>query len=449
MITIKIILFFISLILPGYLITELLLKRRPFLFKLALAWGLGAALIPLELFIWFFIFKLPLNLAYFYLWQILQISLLLWAVVKSGDFTAPSLKINRPKIKPLPTIIFMLILTQLFFLLFNALAKPPIAYDNLTMWQYKAKTLYYQNTINFNQPEPDYLGGGGHINYPWQIPLLNYWLYANLGEFNDSASNLIYPIYYLSILIIIYYFLKKYLAASLSLLFVWLFSILPLPFYHAYNGYADLTLSFYLLLAFIFLFYWLENQAKKYLLLAGLFFACALFTKNDALIFASAGLLTIIISLFLAKQTAGARLALFGAYLAAIILPILPWLAVKIKYGLAFSNVEPGLAYHPQIWKNLYRAIFLSGSFNILWFAAMVALAVNLVTIRRQKFLWLAWLFLLLDLAGLTALYLLTEEYRVAIDGTALSRNLLALAPIAIVLTAVSFAPASAFAIKD
>lgn len=415
-------------------------SQASFLFKLILAYGLGAALITLEIFSIFFILKLKMNLIFFYLFLTTESALLLYLILKNKlNFRLPELKFNLPKIKINAIIIFILILIQIVLLSFNALARPPIAYDNLTMWQYKPKVLFYENQINFHEQQYAYLGGGGHINYPWLSPMLSYWLYANLGEFNDSAGNLINIIYYLSILIIIFYFLKEYLSTMASLIFVWLFSTMPLLFYHAYNGYADLILSFYLLLAFIFLFYWLETQEKKQLLIAGIFFSCALFTKNDALIFTLAGLLIVLIKLFIINKKFITGLKNSVLYLLAIILPLLPWLFIKIKYQLAFSNIESGISYHADVWANIYWALFLNNSFNIWWFAVIISLVANIIKIKKQKNLILAWLFLIFCFCGLIMLYLFTEEYRFAVDNTALSRNFLTLVPISVALAAVSF----------
>ena len=82
------------------------------------------------------------------------------------NFKLLALKFNFSKINFSAVIILILILFQLVLLSFNALARPPIAYDNLTMWQYKAKILFYENQINFDPGAANYLGGGGHINYP-------------------------------------------------------------------------------------------------------------------------------------------------------------------------------------------------------------------------------------------------------------------------------------------
>ncbi len=443
MIILKLILFFLSIFIPGILAEKLWLKsREPFLFKLALALGLGAALITLELFSVFFILKLSFNLIYFYLFLTAEIALLLYLAFKNKvNFKLSSLKFNFPKINLSTTVIFILILFQLVFLGVNALARPPIAYDNLTMWQYKAKVLFYEKQINFDETKYAYLGGGGHINYPWGAPLLSYWLYANLGEFNDLAGNIINIVYYLAILITLYYFLKKYLSVPVSLFFVWLITTMPLLFYHAYNGYADLILSYYLLLAFIFLFYWLEKGKTRQLLAAGIFFSCAMFVKNDASVFAIAGLIIILIKLFLIDKKFTMAVKSGGLYLLAIILPLLPWLFIKIKYHLAFSNVEPGIAYHGEVWQNIYWALFLNSSFNVWWFIVVLCLAVNIRKIIKQNEILLAWLFLILCLIGLITLYLFTEEYRVAVDNTALSRTFLILIPISVALAAASSRP--------
>lgn len=444
MLILKFTIFLLSIFLMGYPLVSLLIKdQRPFLARLAISWGIGAAIIPLELFLWLFILKFKFNLALFYLILIVQIALLFYLIFKNNNsgsrFNLTALKFIWPKLKLSSAAILILIFIQIVFLFLNILARPTLAYDNLAMWQYRPKVLFYENQINFDKQNYAYLGGGGHINYPWQTPLLSFWLYANLGEFNDRLSNFINLIYYLFILFIIYYFIRQYLSAFISLIFVWLFSTLPLPFYHAYNGYADLILSYYLLLAFIFLFYWLREGRQDKLLFAGVFFSSALFVKNDALIFAIAGILIFLIKFFIINKKFMAALKYGGFYLLAIILPLLPWLYIKIKYHLTFANVESGLGYHAEVWNNIYWALFLNNSFNIWWFVVILSLALNIMKIKKQNDLLLAWLFLILCLTGLTILYLFTEEYRFAVDGTALSRNLLTLAPISVVLAAMSY----------
>lgn len=452
MITLKLILFFLSIFIPGWLVEKIFIKsQESFLFKLALSWGMGAVLLTLELFCLFFLLKLKMNLIIFYLFLTAECALFLYLIIKNQAWLnlknnldnwkikLSLIKFNFTKIRITWVVVFILILIQVVLLSFNALARPPIAYDNLTMWQYKPKVLFYENKINFDAKNLSFLGGGGHTNYPWQTPLLFYWFYANLGEFNDLAGNLINIIYYLSILIVIYYFLKKYLSNLVSLIFVWFFSTMPLPFYHAYNGYADLTLSYYLLIAFIFLFYWLKTQEKKWLLIAGVFFGCALFVKNDALIFILASLPVIFINLFITNKKIITTLKYCCFYLLAIILPLLPWLLIKIKYNLPFSNVEPGFGYHADVWSNIGWALFLNNSFNIWWFVVILSLIINIKKIKKQNNLFLSWLFLILCLTGLIMLYLFTEEYRFAVDNTALSRNFLTLAPISVALAAVSY----------
>ena len=85
MIILKLILFFLSILIPGFLVEKLFIKsREPFLFKLALAWGIGAALITLELFSIFFVLKLKMSLLAFYLFLAAECALLLYLILKTS-----------------------------------------------------------------------------------------------------------------------------------------------------------------------------------------------------------------------------------------------------------------------------------------------------------------------------------------------------------------------------
>ncbi len=408
--------------------------------QLALSYGLGSFIITIQLFVLFFVLKLSYA-NYFYILIILEIIILIFFVLKK-NISLINYKIDFSifkRIKALEVIFLLLIITQVVLLLSNALAKPTIVYDSLSIWAWRAKILFYEGAVNFTPGDFLYLGGEWHINYPWHVPLQQFWFHLNLGEYNDLLVNLVFVFYYLSILIILYYALKNYINRARSLLFVFLLSSMSLIFYHGFNAYADLVLSFYVLVSLIYLFSWFQNRNKRDFILSAIFISITFFVKIEGIIFIISSITIILLYLLFNKfYNKKEKLKLILYYFIAIIGPILPWLYINVKYKLGIRNIGPGLGFHPEIFKSFFAALFMSNSWNIWWFIVIIVLAVKIKKIIKDKELFYGWLYLFLSTIGFVAIYLFTNNYRFALDYTAIGRNILTLVPISVLVAAIS-----------
>ena len=436
---IKLIIYFLSIILPGYLILLLTSKQeiKSIFFKLALAYGLGAYFITIQLFIWFFLCRFAFS-SWFYLILTAELILLAVAVQKRGLLKLSSnidIKL-RNKLKVSELVIILLIIIQLIFLFSNALSRPVVTFDSLAHWSFKAKVLYYENRVDFNPESNIYLVGGGHINYPWLVPLMQFWLHNILGEYNDLLINLIFVFYFISILVIVYYFIKEYLSRFYSMLFVFFLSSMPLFFYHGFNAYADQVLSCYILTGFIFLYYWFKQLDNKSLILSSIFFSIALFVKNEAIIFIITGLVAIVFYLLIKKI----KIKILFYYIVFVLLPVTPWLIFKLIHDLGVNSIESNnIGFHPEVFKFIAQAMFIAGSWNIWWFIVVITIILNFKYIIKNKTLLSGWLFLLISFSGFIILYLFTDQYHFVIDNTAVSRNILTLIPVSVAIVAITF----------
>ena len=453
MLIVKFAIFLISILVPGYLTSLFLERNKPLLYRLALSYGIGTYLVTMQIFAYLFIFRLNFSVLVFGSVLLLENTLLVFYAYRKGMLRAAGLKNIRAMnlsfargLKTKEIIIVLLILIQLIFMFFNALTRPTAAFDSLAMWAYKAKVLFYEKRVDFNPDSFLYLGGGGHVNYPWLVPLSQFWRHEVAGEYNDLAVNFIFVLFFIGVLALIYYFLKDYLDKFKSLVFVFFISTMPLFFYHGYNAYADLVLSFYALISFMYLFYWFAGRGDKFLIFAGIFFGISFWVKNDAIIFIIAS-----IPLVLARLTPPLRLRLKNIkilfyYAVSMVLPIFPWLIFKRTYGLAVKNVESGIGFHPEAIKPFFASLFSQNSWNIWWFMAVVALIANFKKIIKSDALKSGWMFLAFSLLGFFMLYLFTEEYKYVLDGTAVSRNILTLIPVSVAIAGLSFGNLKNFA---
>ncbi|MBD3248051.1 hypothetical protein GF382_02040 [Candidatus Falkowbacteria bacterium] len=437
---IQITIYFLSILLPGYLIFLMIIgqkNRKPGLADIFYSFGLGNLLISLEFFIWIFLFRQRISLPIFHLFLAIQDLAMILYIRKQKIFPKlPDLKqrVALPKnISPFVLIMILLTLLNIVPLLTMALNKPVASYDSLVMWSLKTKALYYTGGISFDPENTFYLGGGSHINYPWLIPLTQYWLHLNLGEYNDLHTKLIFVFYFLGLLSVFNSAVKDRLDPVKRSVFIFLLSSIPLIHYHGYNAYADLPLAFYVLVAFFFLFRYFENPNRKLLLLSGLFWAISFFTKDTAIFFILGAILIMTIRAIANKERQAFKLIFY------IVAPLLPWILFKLIYRLDVSNVGWQLGFHPEIWKHVLRSMFWLNNWNIWIFALFVFALANLKSIISNRTKLYGWLWMAACFTGLITVYLFTERYLYAVDYTAFSRNLIPLIPVSFFLTALLF----------
>lgn len=439
MIYLKLLIYFLSILIPGYFILFFWKKEMPFLFRLAFAYGLGNFIIAVQLFLFYFILQMHISALSLFLIFLMEDLVLIFFAFKKGLFICSYKFFKLPRgVKLNEIILILLIAIQLIFLFFNAISRPTINFDSLAAWSFKAKTLYYEKGIDFNPDSAVYLGGGGHINYPWLIPLSQFWLHETLGEYNDLLANFIFFFYFIFIIILLYYFIRKYTSRLASLLFAFIFSSMPLIFYHGYNGYADLPLGYYGLIAFVLLFFWMKEKENKNLILSAIFFGIALWVKTEALFFIVSAVLIFSYYLFFNKIIEG-KLKKILNFLLSVLVVILPILFFNFKYNLGISNVEPGIGFHSEIFKSLFESLFMSGNWNVWWVIVVVIFILNIKMIIKNKELLFGWLFLFIILGEFLAVYLFTNDYQYAVDQTAISRNIIALLPITVFLSAITY----------
>jgi len=450
MIAFKFFLFLISAFLPGYLLIRLFLREAVlgWLKALSLSFGIGSLFVTIQLFIFLFICKLSVGNWIFALF-IIENSLLLFLYYKKYGFKFEKIsKIKSLKLKEI--LLVILIFLQLIFSLSNCLARPIIAYDSLAVWTLRAKILFYDNVVNSNPESFYYLGGYWHNNYPWHSSLLQYWSAFVLKDFNELAINLIFFIFFASVLLLIYSFLRDYINRFYALLFTFLLSSMPLFFYHSSNPYSDLPLSYYELIGFIFLFKWIErlrqnkdnslsevDKEKKMLFWIGLFFGVAFLVKLDAIIFAIAAgavILGVLLQKRLMKYSVGWKQ--LGIFVLGLILPNIFWGFFLIKYGLGLSNIAPAFGWHPEIFGPFLDSLFVANNWNIWWIVFFTFLLIYIKVIWRQKELLWGYLFVIIVSFGFTILYLFTGLYEFVINHTAVSRNIMLFVPISVFLTA-------------
>ncbi|MEI6528859.1 MAG: hypothetical protein WCN88_00440 [Candidatus Falkowbacteria bacterium] len=432
MIILKIFLYFISLLVPGYLTLWCIKTRRPLanLLNLALGYGLGSFFVTLLYFTAVFWMHMAASLSLWWL-VCLIISLLsgFFIFFRHGIQATETKNIKEIKTTKRQKIIILIIIAFVVVnsvsLISSTLVRPVATFDSLSMWSGKAKTLYFNNKLDFNPDSQYFLGGGGHNNYPWQIPLMQLGLSLNFGGYNDLYTNFIFLAFFIALLILVHSFLFRITNFYKATILTFFLFSLPLVFYHGFNSYADLALSFYITGSLIYLFKWLEfkNRADYYLSIS--FFAAAFFVKDAALLYLPA-FFAIFFYQILKKEIK--KYECFRYFISSFCL-LLPWIFFKFMWNLSYSNSGSGLnmIFPVKLILSFLGSLFVSYSWNIWIFIAILVFIIKFKKIINDKLAFSAWIFVGISIISLILAFSFAAVSQYAYDQTALSRTMMPL----------------------
>jgi hypothetical protein len=197
-------------------------------------------------------------------------------------------------------------------------------WDAIAIWSAKGYGIALEDTVFAGE-----IWGAHHLNYPLNIPILIS-LFRSLEGDLLPGSKLIFPLFYISLLLGCYSFwrtseLKRGFAA-IGLLFV---ATIPIVFTHATIGYANLPFSVYLVLGIIIGIEGILNRSKNLQLLSGILLALAAWTRPEGLFITP----ITIFALMLAFRSIGRGEMSFGRLILPAIIIVIPWGLFSGLYG--------------------------------------------------------------------------------------------------------------------
>jgi hypothetical protein len=319
-----------------------------------------------------------------------------------------------------------------YALLLNEIVwRPLFPWDAWMQWSTKARVWFELRTIVPFVYDFEWLKSGGANgyfdgapHYPGTVPLLQVWSATLLGEWNDALVNLPWWLTGLAFALAIYgYFAREGFEPVLALVGTWLVVSLPIFEVHiALAGYADLAMSTYLTLAALWSLQAVRTRRWRDVAIAALFVAACVLIKNPG-------------KIWIVTLVPGIAVAVLPRHRVRIAIAIL---AVAVCTMVALAYTEPSiLGYRMHLdfdmpWRALFEAYFASGSWNLLWFGALVVVLLA----RRQVLSQEVAPYTLIVGAGLMFLlfgFAFTNVREWVEDQSTVNRAALHLAPLVIV----------------
>ncbi len=357
----------------------------------AISFMLGLGAISLQMFI-YSVISIPFNIPYIIApWVPLSAYALL-----SGKAIKPSKRERNDFLSEAGFVgIFLLavIASQVIYAFLYGPMPTISAWDSFQTWFFKANAFFKDKGVTasfFNIPL-------AHPDYPLLIPLSAAWVYTCLGHINDELVRVIYPLQYLSLLIIFYYLVKKAASTRSGLLFTALLSITPILMVHAaglpvrvgelytedFVGYADLALSAYFVAAGGFFYLYVIEGKTAQLVLTALFLGLGAWTKDEGFVFALLGGAVFIAHLISSGKTPFKKGLSFALILAAV---MGPWVIYKMvlkipgeyERSVTLSTFTSNLKRLPAIFRFMKFILFEKVAlYNFTWYAYVAANIVN------------------------------------------------------------------------
>ncbi|MDP2736992.1 MAG: glycosyltransferase family 39 protein, partial [bacterium] len=346
-------------------------NKYSFFEKTILSFPLGAAVIT-QIMLLNALLRINFNIAIInFVFGILLFLMLIYVYKKRRKLNIKTQNCTKKNL--VSRLIFLIIIFQIFFVASEAIIRPVFSFDALDNWAIKAKSFFYEKSVNLDKTNPYFMGGtNSKSNYPLHIPFLAAWSYFNENEIKDNLINLTPAIYYIALLGLIYINLKKYISQKKALIFTLFLSTAPLLAYHGFNYYADLPLSFYLTAAIIYLYNYLRGDCKSDLLLGMLMCGLMVFVKNNGIFYAFIILTIFLFELWRLKKIIDKKnfvISILGFLACA-----LPWIIYVFINQLGFTTISEAQLkpnnFHPEIIKLFFMNLWFAYDFFI-WFAIL------------------------------------------------------------------------------
>jgi hypothetical protein len=411
--------------------------------RLLLGLSLAVGLIPLVL---FFVLLVGGRLGFVSGWFVLagaSVGLALWIADahRSGwsrpvGPTTQVSPLRSPTQIMLAGIISVLVIEKLVFAAIQGFSFPTYFWDAVANWNYRAKILHAAGRLDLD-PHSDTFLGGGLAHYPLGPSLFRAWLATLLGKWSEAAVAVHSTVIYVLLFGITWIRLAKRIRWWCGLVFAYLAISIPLMTYHAYAGYADLSVAFFLAACLVYGYEYLTTRDSLSGLVSALFLAAVLFTKNEGVVLV---LPVLMVTVFMAVWSRRVALKPAASYLAIAIGPVVPWIVLKAYLGLPYapSEANAGLAFHAEGLPRLFAVVFLQGSFNLfgLFFLLTVWLLAPVWWKTDVGFLALP---VLLFFGAVLAAFLFTDNYEFLENQMTINRTLMIAMPSYVYLVGVSF----------
>ena len=221
-------------------------------------------------------------------------------------------------------------------------------------------------------------------------------MYMAMRNLNDQLVKLIFPLFFLGILCLLYFAIRRFASRTYALLFTFLLASIPQFNAYAANAYQELPLAFYYFASALFLFRWIEDKSDiRSLIVSAVMAALAAWTKNEGLLYCVINTILVITYSFVNRKSSSSK-SIYAPilYIGMIGVILAPWIWIKHQYGIVndeinLLNANPvylikQLPKIGPIFYELQKQLFGPKKWNILWIIVILVSVFNYKKISKD-----------------------------------------------------------------
>lgn len=304
---------------------------------------------------------------------------------------------------------------EVLYAFFRTLIIPMESYDAIAIYALKSKIFYLAQSIPH-----DFFSSFGklvpHIEYPLLIPLAETSFYIFFGSLNDLAVKIIFPLYYLALIVVFFCVLIRFVGRRQSLWFTFLLATIPQITDFATNGYADLPFAFYCSTAIFYLYLWMRQKKDSFLILSFILSVLAVWTKSEGLMFASINVVVAVVYM-VRERTVYAKCCIYVVLTVAM---IAAYIFILRSLGLAVNSdfvssqsslparLIVGIKRIPAILYEYQIQFFGPKKWNIIWIVFITGCILGAKKVFLKELMPLT-VFILLVFSGYSLVYMLSS----------------------------------------
>lgn len=337
---------------------------------------------------------------------------------------------------------------EVLYAFFRTLITPMESYDGIAIYALKSKIFYLAQSIPH-----DFFSSFGkfvpHVEYPLLIPLAETAFYTFFGSLNDLLVKIIFPLYYLSLVVVFYSVSRRFINRRQSLFFTFLLATIPQVTDFATNGYADLPFAFYCSAAIFYLYLWMREKKDPFLILSFILSALAMWTKSEGLMFAviNAAVIIVYMIINMSFYFKGFICAIVSSLLVTVY--ILALRTIGLSVNSDFKGIESSIVHRfiaglnriPAILYEYQIQFFGPKKWNIIWILLIAGTIWGLYKKVLSKNLAPLAISIMFTFLGYSAVYILSSPpqgigWHLSTTG---SRLLMHFVPIVVLFLAILF----------
>lgn len=259
----------------------------------------------------------------------------------------------------------------------HATLLPTFYYDTLSQWNMRSRISFEERQIAFDETQ---VRGISKPQYPILLHSLQIVVMLPHESWQDRWANTATFLLTCSSFLAFFLLLQRFAGQGIALLTLFAMFSIPLLDMHLVQGYGDIHVVEYLLLSAVFLACSFEagvspraplSRTRAFLSLSALFAAAASWAKLEGFFFVVVPWLLIVsfMTMFFVPKEKRLSLALTSFLPGALFGGL--WILFLLATGFAIGphSDDLVLSWHGQGLPVILKALFLSGSFGVAWYA--------------------------------------------------------------------------------